>query len=125
MLFQVPYPAPTTAKAYAHYVAMKATENYLKIEELEDGYMYLMHGRNSYLGIWRAELQSFTIIREKLGFRRLEIENHWDTGSLHGTAKPFMKLSGPVAGDNRRQALEAAHATVTHEQYMKLTASNT
>jgi hypothetical protein len=121
----VPYPEPTTPKAYAHYRALKAASNYLKIEELEDGYLYLMHGRNSYLGIWRAELQSFTILRAKLGFLRLEIENHWDTGALHGTAKPFVKLSGPIASDQRRRALDAAHALIPHDKFMELTASFT
>jgi hypothetical protein len=117
----VPYPTPTTPRGYAHYIALKAAEGYLKVEDLEDGYLYLMHGRNSFIGVWRAELQSFTIIREKLGRKRLEIEMHWDTGPLHGTAKPFVKLSGPVASDQRRQVLEAAHADISHDRFMAMT----
>lgn len=119
----MPYPAPTTPTAYAHYIALKAAPHYLKIDQLTDGYLYLMHGRNSYLGVWRAELQSFTIIREKFGRRRMCIEMHWDTGPLHGTAKPFVKVAGPVASDQRRQALEAAHAEITHEKFMTMSAA--
>lgn len=118
----MPYPEPATPKTYAHYLALKAASNYLKIDELEDGYIYIMHGRNSYLGVWRAELNGFTIVRTKLGVDRLDLEYHWDA---NGTAKPLVKLSGPVAADQRRQALDAAHALVTHEKFMELTASFT
>jgi hypothetical protein len=53
------------------------------------------------------------IIREKLGRTFLGIEYHWDTSELHGTAKPFIKLAGLVAPDQRRPALEAAHALIS------------
>lgn len=118
----MPYPEPTTPKAYAHYVALMTTSNYLKINELVDGYIYVIHGRNSYLGVWRAELNGFTIVYAKLGVDRLDLEYHWDA---NGTAKPLMKLSGPVAADQRRQALDAAHAHITHEKFMELTTSFT
>jgi hypothetical protein len=103
-------------------MALKASPNYIPVEKLEADHIYLIRGRNSYLGIWQPP-QNFVIIREKLGRTFLGIEYHWDTHSLHGTAKPFIKLAGLVAPDQRRPALEAAHALITYEEFMLRTAS--
>ena len=42
-------------------------KDYLKMDELKDGYLYTIIARNALYGIWRADEQAFLISRIKFG----------------------------------------------------------
>jgi hypothetical protein len=112
----MPMPHPATPESFSHFRAMQESTHYLTINQLEDGCAYLIHARNSYIGIWRASDSAFVILREKLGRLFLFPEFHWDTGEPFGTAKPFVKISGPVG--HTREALDELHARISYADYM-------
>lgn len=63
------------------------------IEEMQEGFAYLIDARNACVGVWNAKLKGFTIARYKLGDTYLANEYHWDTGAPYGTTNPFERLS--------------------------------
>jgi hypothetical protein len=67
-------------------------EQYLKVEDLKEGYTYRIHARNATVGIWTPEHQGFLIKRDKFGVRYLFTEIHWDLSEDFGTAKPVKEL---------------------------------
>lgn len=117
----MPYPQPLPNAAFEHYPALQKSSRYLPMNDLDDGCIYLIHARNSYLGVWDASAKGFVIVREKLGQVFLFTEYHWDADPMLGTAKPFGKLSGPVQKEDRRKALDEAHAQVSYEHFMEVT----
>lgn len=66
-------------------------ENYLKVEELKDGYLYEMDARNASFGIWNAKKGYFHIARMKFNVF-LCVETHWDLDDVYGTAKPLREI---------------------------------
>jgi len=66
-------------------MALRASPKYIPVEQLEGDYIYLINGRNSYLGIWEPVRQYFVIIREKLGREYLDISM-----SCHAEASPAL-----------------------------------
>ena len=77
------------------------TNDYLKIEELKDGYGYKIYAKNAYVGIWVAKEKYFLISKYKGSLLpRLSYEYHWDHGEhwdhfadpVFGTAKPLEEL---------------------------------
>lgn len=46
---------------------MQKRTQWIPIEELVDGALYVIHARHAHLGIWHAERSSFIIAREKSG----------------------------------------------------------
>ena len=112
-------PHPATPESYAHFRAMQDSTRYLPIDQLEDSCADLVHARNNYIGIWRASDSAFVILREKLGRLFLFPEFHWDTGEPFGTAKPFVKISGPVG--RTREVLDEMHARIAYPEYMART----
>ena len=117
----MPYPHSSTPESVAHYPGLQQARRYLPITQLEDGCIYLIHARNSYVGIWRASVRGFTLVREKFGRRFLSTEFHWDTGAPFGTVKPFVKVSGPVEPDCRRHTLDQTEVQIPHEEFMART----
>ncbi len=99
--------------------ALCATQKYLHIDDLEDGMLYLIHARNSYVGVWDATTLGFVILREKFGARFLTTEFHYDHSPTFGTAKPLRKISGPVAAEMRRAVIESALNSRTLESYIQ------
>jgi hypothetical protein len=73
----------------SHFSALQRTDRYLRIDQLEDGCLYLIHARNSHIGRWVAAESGFVILREKFGDRFLFTEYHWDKDEC-GTAKPLV-----------------------------------
>lgn len=76
MLWAMPYPHPNSQESFEHYRGLQESSQYLPIDQLEDGCIYLIHARNSYIGIWRASERGFTLVREKFGRRFLFTEFH-------------------------------------------------
>jgi len=74
-------------------------DNYIKIDDLKDGFLYFIYARNSYFGIWKAKNKSFIISRFKFNFNYLFEEYHWDTGEPFGTVKPFKMLEQSSLSD--------------------------
>ena len=64
---------------------------YLKIEELKDGYLYVILARNANYGIWKKETNSFFISRWKFGNNYIFEEHHWDT-DMFPTARPAREI---------------------------------
>lgn len=63
---------------------------YLKMDELQDGYIYKIIARNAYVGIWNQKNSSFIISRRKVSDKPFLFEEfHWDFDSQLGTAKPL------------------------------------
>jgi len=66
--------------------------DYLKINEMEEGYTYYIHARNAKIGIWFGKHKSFVISRHKFGDNFLFEEYHWDIGAPFGTVRPVEKI---------------------------------
>jgi hypothetical protein len=57
----MPYPRPATEESYAHYRGLMDSTRYLSPDQLRDRFVYLIHARNSYIGIWIVEKRGFMI----------------------------------------------------------------
>jgi hypothetical protein len=97
------------------------SECYLPLDRMRDRFVYLIHARNSYIGIWILEKRGFIILREKFNRLFLAVEYHWDRGAPVGTAKPFIQLCGPVAPGTDREVLDAMHIEIPFADYMERT----
>ena len=104
----------------SHFLALQRTDRYLRIDQLDDGCLYLIHARNSHIGQWVAADCGFVILREKFGDRFLFTEYHWDKDDC-GTAKPLVKLSGTVADDALREVLEEKLREIPYAVFMERT----
>ena len=75
------------------YNQMEDSEDYLKTEDLKNGYGYKIWARNAYVGVWIESKKGFLISRYKVGpAPRLFVEYHWDTWTEDnptGTVKPL------------------------------------
>jgi hypothetical protein len=105
-----------------HYLALQRTERYLPISELEDGCLYLIHARNNHIGQWVAPDDGFVLLREKFGEHYLFTEYHWDR-SANGTAKPLVKLSGPIPPAQLREVLAEKLRELPYVTFMERTRS--
>lgn len=63
--------------------------NYIPLEQCQSRHIYNLQSRNLLVGVFDADAQGFIGIREKFGNRYLFTEYHYDTGSPHGTVRPF------------------------------------
>jgi hypothetical protein len=66
-------------------------ENYIKIPDLKDGYLYRIIARNAGYGIWRAKTKGFTISRIKFGDNFVFEEYHYDCEAF-ATAQPIEEI---------------------------------
>ena len=66
--------------------------DYLKVEELKDGYLYRILARNAMYGIWLEDKGAFLISRFKFGDNYLFEEVHYDLSEHFGTARPLMEI---------------------------------
>lgn len=71
---------------------MNEKTDYLKMDELKNGFTYLMTARNGFIGVWNAESRGFVFVREKFGREYLFTEFHWDTGPPFGTVHPIQEV---------------------------------
>ncbi len=62
---------------------------YLKVNELENGYIYKIEARNASIGVWLELKKAFIISRWKFKSNYLTHEYHWDIDDTLGTAKPM------------------------------------
>ena len=70
----------------------KDTVDYLKVEDLKEGYLYRIMARNADYGVWFASEDGFVIRRLKFNDVFTFTELHWDLSDHFGTAKPLMEL---------------------------------
>lgn len=77
------------------YIEEGKTENFLKIGQLKNGYLYRIHARNAKYGIWQAEEGGFIIARTKFGRIYLFTEYHHDFSDTFGTVKPLEEIEKP------------------------------
>lgn len=66
--------------------------NYIKAEDLKDGYLYRIDARRAEYGIWIKKRGTFLISRVKFGCVFLFEERHYDLDDFSGTAKPIKEL---------------------------------
>lgn len=64
---------------------------YLKIDQLKDGYLYKIMARNAGYGIWSSDREGFIISRIKFGDNFVFVEHHWDSKEWP-TAKPIEEI---------------------------------
>jgi len=75
-------------------------ENYIKMPDLKDGYLYKIIARNASYGIWRADTKGFTISRIKFGDNFAFEEYHYDCEAW-GTAQPIEEIEkSPFLAEN-------------------------
>jgi len=70
----------------------KSAMEYLKVDQLRNGYLYRIRARNAQIGIWHPPVGGFVISRFKFGFNYLFVEIHWDLDKWHGTVQPIKIL---------------------------------
>jgi hypothetical protein len=110
-----------TSESFAHYCGLKNSLRYLPMDRLEEGCAYLIHARNGYIGIWSGEKRGFTLLRKKFESLFLSIEYHYDTGAPFGTAKPFVKVSGPCDPKQTRAVLDELLLAIPREAFFERT----
>ena len=66
--------------------------DYIKIENLKDGYLYKILARNSNMGIWQEDKGEFLISRFKFADNYLFGEFHIDLSNTWGTARPIEEI---------------------------------
>lgn len=64
---------------------------YLKIDQLKDGYLYEIMARNADYGIWLSDIAGFMISRNKFGDNFVFVEHHWDNKE-YPTARPIKEI---------------------------------
>lgn len=71
---------------------IEEVENYIKIDQCKNGYVYKILARNGIFGIYNSLDYSFTLSRFKFSSNYLFDEYHWDTGEPFGTVKPIEEI---------------------------------
>lgn len=87
--------------------------SYLKINELQDGYVYKIIARNASYGVWIETQKGFIISRWKFTRNYLSLEYHWDFDDTIGTVKPieilerfpFTLKNYPLEDSNNKEVL--------------------
>ena len=67
-------------------------KEYMKMEEMKEGYLYRIQARNAKYGIWVERHDGFLIRRTKFKDVFTFVELHWDASDHFGTAKPIVEL---------------------------------
>lgn len=72
-------------------------ENYIKISNCKEGYLYEINARNANYGIYQklqstTWINSFLISRFKFSDNFLFVEYHYDNGEPYGTVKPLKEI---------------------------------
>jgi hypothetical protein len=92
-------------------------KDYLKMEELKDGYLYEVIARNAKYGIWNSDTQGFTISRIKFGSNFLFEEYHYDCPSF-ATAQPVKEIEKAPSGAGEKEVLEYLNKFEGDRAYM-------
>lgn len=66
-------------------------ENYIKIPDCKDRYLYRLASRNLVLGVYNESTKGFVGIRKKFGYEYLFTEYHYDAPA-YATAQPIEEL---------------------------------
>lgn len=78
------------------------TDQYISMNDCEDGYLYKIIARNAKIGIYCAKDRCFKISRNKLNLNFIDTEDHWDTGEPFGTVKPLEKIEKVPPMENKQ-----------------------
>ena len=103
-------------------MGLQKSTRYLPMDRLEDRCLYLIHARCSHIGQWVAAEKGFVLLREKFDERFLFTEYHWDSDGS-GTAKPLVKLSGPVPAEGLFELLERKLCEIPYAEFINRTRS--
>ena len=66
-------------------------KDYINMEDLKDGYLYRIIGRNAQYGIWKSKTKGFIISRIKFGNNYTFEEYHYDCEAF-ATAQPIKEI---------------------------------
>lgn len=81
-------------------------KDYIKMEDLKDGFLYRILARNAAYGVWVADRKGFVISRWKFGDNFTFVEFHYDCENF-ATAQPVEEIEkSPFDGAN---IFEAEH----------------
>jgi len=84
---------------------------YIKMDELKNGYLYKILARNASCGIWIEDAKGFLISRTKWGDNFTFVEYHWDTGEPYGTVKPLKEIEkSPFKIGDLEQEAQKSHS---------------
>lgn len=82
----------TEDEKFKKYYQEFKSNNYIKLDQCKDRFLYRIHSRNLEYGIYSEQKKGFIGIREKFGSKYLFTEYHWDAGEPYGTVKPQEEL---------------------------------
>ena len=83
---------------------------YIKLEDLKDGYLYRIHARNASYGIYRESTEGFVISRFKFGLNYI-FEEYYEDGRPYGTAGPTKEIEkSPFKPDEDAIMVEKVHS---------------
>lgn len=68
-------------------------EKYLKKDSLINNGVYLINARNSIIGVWQQQTDSFIVTASTFNETYLHQEEHWDNSYTNGTAQPLKYLN--------------------------------
>jgi hypothetical protein len=72
---------------------MITSQDYLKINQLKNGFSYKIWARHAYVGVWEESRFGFVIGRFKASsVQQLSFEYHWDFDEQFGTVKPIEEI---------------------------------
>jgi len=94
-------------------------KDYIKMEDLKEGYLYRIIARNARYGIWKADEQSFIISRIKFGDNFLFPEYHYDCPAF-ATAQPLKEIEqSPFRPKDIRLVYEVVNNSVKEEEILE------
>jgi hypothetical protein len=95
-------------------------EEYIKIPDLKDGYLYKIIARNASYGIWMPDEKSFLISRWKFNENFLFEENHYDCEDF-ATAQPIEEVEkSPFENIRRVELGKEGHKFMHYDPYLRV-----
>lgn len=83
---------------------------YIKLENLKDGYLYRVDARNASYGIYRESTGGFVISRWKFGLN-YTFEEYYEDGRPYGTVRPLKEVEkSPFKPDEDAIMVEKVHS---------------
>jgi len=95
-------------------------KDYLKMDELKNGYLYKIIARNASFGIWKEDIKGFIISRVKFGSNYLFEEHHYDHDKWP-TAQPVEEIEKSpfdTSDINEKEALDYLNQFEENREWM-------
>ena len=99
-----------------NFISQYDRTTWIPIDKCRDGFVYHIHARNAYVGIYDEKEKGFIICRHKFNDIFLFTEYHWDTGEPYGTVKPLHEIEKAPTfknGTEKLNWLDEKNKTVT------------